>query len=59
MVDIIVDFEIKYKDAMARVGKFKTPHGTVTTPALMPVVHHIIHHILYLKILPCLPDSML
>lgn len=34
-----MDFEIKYKDAMARVGKFKTPHGTVTTPALMPVVH--------------------
>ncbi|MCD7781613.1 MAG: tRNA guanosine(15) transglycosylase TgtA [Methanosphaera sp.] len=24
---------------MARVGKFKTPHGTVTTPNLMPVVH--------------------
>ncbi|WP_455644772.1 tRNA guanosine(15) transglycosylase TgtA [Methanosphaera sp.] len=34
-----MDFEIKYKDAMARVGKFETPHGTVTTPALMPVVH--------------------
>ncbi len=24
---------------MARIGKFETPHGTVTTPALMPVVH--------------------
>ncbi len=24
---------------MARIGKFKTPHGTVTTPNLMPVVH--------------------
>ncbi len=34
-----MDFEIKYKDAMARMGKFKTPHGTVTTPNLMPVVH--------------------
>ena len=34
-----MDFEIKYKDAMARIGKFKTEHGTVTTPALMPVVH--------------------
>ncbi len=34
-----LDFEIKYKDAMARIGKFKTPHGTVTTPNLMPVVH--------------------
>lgn len=34
-----MDFEIKYKDAMGRIGKFTTPHGTVTTPALMPVVH--------------------
>lgn len=24
---------------MGRIGKFKTPHGSVTTPALMPVVH--------------------
>lgn len=35
----ILDFEIKYKDAMARIGHFKTPHGSVTTPNLMPVVH--------------------
>ena len=34
-----MDFEIKYKDAMARIGTFKTPHGNVTTPNLMPVVH--------------------
>lgn len=34
-----MDFEIKYKDAMGRIGKFSTPHGSVTTPALMPVVH--------------------
>ncbi len=34
-----MDFEIKYKDAMARIGKFTTPHGIVTTPNLMPVVH--------------------
>lgn len=34
-----MDFEIKYKDAMARVGTFETPHGKVTTPNLMPVVH--------------------
>lgn len=34
-----MDFEIKYKDAMARIGTFKTPHGKVTTPNLMPVVH--------------------
>ena len=34
-----MDFEIKYKDAMARIGTFETPHGKVTTPNLMPVVH--------------------
>ncbi len=34
-----MDFEIKYKDAMARIGTFKTPHGNVTTPNLIPVVH--------------------
>ncbi|WP_323735651.1 tRNA guanosine(15) transglycosylase TgtA [Methanosphaera sp. ISO3-F5] len=34
-----MDFEIRYKDAMARIGTFETPHGTVTTPNLMPVVH--------------------
>ncbi len=34
-----MDFEIKYKDAMGRIGEFTTPHGTVKTPALMPVVH--------------------
>ncbi len=34
-----MDFEIKYKDAMARIGSFETPHGKVTTPNLMPVVH--------------------
>ena len=36
---MILDFEIKYKDAMARIGTFDTPHGKVTTPNLMPVVH--------------------
>lgn len=35
----MLDFQIKYKDAMARIGTFKTPHGEVTTPNLMPVVH--------------------
>ncbi len=32
-------FEIKYKDARARLGVLKTPHGNVKTPALMPVIH--------------------
>jgi 7-cyano-7-deazaguanine tRNA-ribosyltransferase len=34
-----LNFEIKYKDARGRAGIFKTPHGKVKTPALMPVVH--------------------
>jgi len=34
-----LNFEIKYKDALGRIGKLKTPHGTVETPALMPVIH--------------------
>lgn len=34
-----MNFEIKYKDAAGRAGTFKTPHGKVKTPALMPVVH--------------------
>ncbi|MHA1653581.1 MAG: tRNA guanosine(15) transglycosylase TgtA, partial [Candidatus Thorarchaeota archaeon] len=32
-------FEIKAKDGLARLGRFTTEHGTVTTPLLMPVVH--------------------
>lgn len=34
-----LNFEIKYKDALGRIGRLKTPHGTVETPALMPVIH--------------------
>ena len=34
-----MNFEIKYKDARDRVGSLKTPHGTIKTPALMPVIH--------------------
>ncbi|MHA2188182.1 MAG: hypothetical protein ACW99V_08090 [Candidatus Thorarchaeota archaeon] len=32
-------FEIRAKDGLARLGRFTTEHGTVTTPLLMPVVH--------------------
>lgn len=32
-------FEIKAKDNRGRVGILKTNHGTVKTPALMPVIH--------------------
>ncbi|WP_067259692.1 tRNA guanosine(15) transglycosylase TgtA [Methanobrevibacter cuticularis] len=32
-------FEIKQKDNRGRIGLLKTNHGTVKTPALMPVIH--------------------
>ncbi len=32
-------FEIRAKDGLARLGRFKTKHGTVKTPLLMPVIH--------------------
>lgn len=34
-----MSFEIKYKDAMGRIGILQTPHGNIKTPALMPVIH--------------------
>lgn len=34
-----LNFQIKYKDAMGRIGILKTPHGNVKTPAFMPVIH--------------------
>jgi len=33
------DFELLDRDGLARRGRFTTPHGTVETPALLPVVH--------------------
>ncbi|MCS4542491.1 MAG: tRNA guanosine(15) transglycosylase TgtA [Euryarchaeota archaeon] len=38
-MDVKNTFEIKVRDAMGRVGILKTPHGTVQTPTLMPVVN--------------------
>ena len=32
-------FEIKDRDALGRICKFITKHGTVTTPNLMPVIN--------------------
>ncbi len=32
-------FEIKERDGLARIGEFETEHGTVETPAIMPVVN--------------------
>jgi 7-cyano-7-deazaguanine tRNA-ribosyltransferase len=35
----MVDFELLDRDGLARRGRFTTPHGTIETPALLPVVH--------------------
>ena len=35
----MADFELLDRDGLARRGRFTTPHGTVETPALLPVVH--------------------
>ncbi len=32
-------FEIAYKDLMGRIGTLETPHGTIETPAIMPVIN--------------------
>ncbi|MFP4001382.1 MAG: tRNA guanosine(15) transglycosylase TgtA [Thermoplasmata archaeon] len=32
-------FELKGKDGLARLGKFETPHGSVETPNIMPVIN--------------------
>jgi len=32
-------FEVKHRDGLARIGRFTTPHGTVTTPTLLPVIN--------------------
>jgi|Deesub1362B_J571_1020462.scaffolds.fasta_scaffold00220_28 7-cyano-7-deazaguanine tRNA-ribosyltransferase len=34
-----MNFEITAKDVMGRIGRLKTPHGIVETPALMPVIN--------------------
>jgi 7-cyano-7-deazaguanine tRNA-ribosyltransferase len=35
----MVSFEMTGRDGLARLGRLHTPHGTVTTPALLPVIH--------------------
>ena len=32
-------FELIERDGLGRIGRFETPHGTMGTPALLPVVH--------------------
>lgn len=33
------EFEVLERDGLARLARFATPHGPITTPALLPVVH--------------------
>lgn len=33
------EFELIERDGLARIGRLPTPHGTIETPALLPVVH--------------------
>ncbi len=35
----MAEFEIVDRDGWARLGRLRTPHGTLETPALLPVVH--------------------
>ncbi|HXW66411.1 MAG TPA: tRNA guanosine(15) transglycosylase TgtA [Thermoplasmata archaeon] len=32
-------FEVRDRDGLARLGRLRTPHGIIETPALLPVVH--------------------
>ncbi|NOR59527.1 MAG: tRNA-guanine transglycosylase, partial [Methanosarcinales archaeon] len=32
-------FEIAHKDSAGRIGRLATPHGTVETPTIMPVIN--------------------
>ena len=32
-------FKIRQRDGLARIGRLMTPHGTLTTPTLLPVVN--------------------
>ncbi|MGI0038593.1 MAG: tRNA-guanine transglycosylase, partial [Nitrososphaera sp.] len=34
-------FEVRYTDLAARIGRLETPHGSVETPAFVPVVHPV------------------
>ena len=36
-------FEILHKDLAGRIGRLSTPHGTIETPCLMPVVNPHLH----------------
>ncbi|MHC1623400.1 MAG: tRNA-ribosyltransferase family protein, partial [Candidatus Methanospirareceae archaeon] len=35
----MLEFEIRHKDLMGRIGKLQTPHGSIETPTIMPVIN--------------------
>jgi len=35
----MLEFELRHKDLMGRIGKLRTPHGVVETPTIMPVIN--------------------
>src|SRR5512135_3623326 len=35
----MAEFEVLERDGLARIGRLRTPHGPLETPALLPVVH--------------------
>ncbi len=35
----MLEFEIRHKDLMGRIGKLRTPHGSIETPTIMPVIN--------------------
>ena len=34
-------FEVQYTDLAARIGRLETRHGSVETPAFVPVIHPV------------------
>jgi len=38
-------FEVRYSDLAGRIGKIKTPNGTIETPAFIPVVHPVLQSV--------------
>jgi 7-cyano-7-deazaguanine tRNA-ribosyltransferase len=36
-----LSFEVRYTDLAGRIGKLKTPHGNLETPAFIPVIHPV------------------
>ncbi|HDS45470.1 MAG TPA: tRNA guanosine(15) transglycosylase TgtA [Methanomicrobia archaeon] len=35
----MLEFELRHKDLMGRIGRLQTPHGAVETPTILPVIN--------------------